>query len=209
MPCAPLLLALAASPASAEPTTYAVDPDQGLVYVKVLKDESTLMAGASHNHVMRARGFSGTVRWDPADPGACQVAISVPVDQLEVDPQELRDQVGYTKAIKDGDREKIRKHMLAEDQLDAARYPTIDFRSTGCSGADESFTVRGTLSMRGQSVPVSVLMRIVAGQGELSAAGQLETTHTAFGFQPYSAALGALKNRDQLRFFVHVLATAP
>ncbi len=196
----------ATSPAPAPARDYTIDPDKGLVYVLVLKDETTVLSSASHNHAIRAAGFSGSVRWSPDDPSQCKVSVTVPVDKLDVDPQWLRDRVGYTQKLKDGDRETIRKNMLASDQLNAAAFPTIRFESTRCTGSQGSYKVSGNLTMRGATAPVTALMKIEVEGDELQATGRFKTTHTAFGFQPFSALMGALKNRDELEFVLDVRA---
>lgn len=199
---------LVAEAAVAQTVSYALDTSKGLVYVKVLKDETTLMSGMSHNHVMRATDYGGTVSWSVDDPSACRIRITVPVDTLDVDPQWLRDQVGYTGKIKDSDRSSIRKNMLDKDQLDSDSYPEISFSSTRCTGSAGSYKVHGNMTIRGQTAPVSALMDIDADGSSFKAAGRLSTTHTAFGFEPFSAMMGALKNRDGLEFFIHVEGSA-
>ncbi len=201
----------AAAPTTAAPApaaTYTVNPDKGLIYVLVLKDETTVLSSASHNHAIRAQGFSGQVTWSPDDASACKVSITVPVASLDVDPQWLRDRVGYTQKLKDSDRETIRKNMLAKDQLDASSHPNITFQSTRCSGSQGSYKVSGNLSIRGKTAPVTSVMRIEVEGGELTATGRFQTTHSAFGFEPFSALMGALKNRDELEFVMDVRANA-
>lgn len=191
-------------PQPAPTVTYTLDGAKGTVFVMVLKDESTVLSGLSHNHVIQAKGWSGTATWNVDDPGACAVELTVPVDQLDVDPQWLRDRVGYTQKLKDSDRETIRKNMLAADQLDAARHSTIRFVATRCQGAAGAYKVTGDLTLRGRTAPVTALMKVEADGQAFSASGRLETTHTAFGFQPYAAPFGALKNRDELQFVIQV-----
>ncbi len=192
----------------AGPATYTIDNSKGLIFVQVLKDENTVMSGISHNHAIQAKGFSGTVTWDPASPAACKIELSLPVAQLDVDPQWLRDKVGYTQKLKDSDRESIRKNMLAKDQLNVDAHPTISFSGSNCSGAEGAYKVRGSLTIRGQSAPVTALMDIDADGKTLKASGGFEAKHTDFGFDPYSAMLGALKNRNELQFTVKVEAAA-
>jgi polyisoprenoid-binding protein YceI len=197
---------VAAAPAPA--VNYTVDPAKGLVYVLVLKDETTVLSSASHNHAIRAQGHSGQVTWSPDDPSQCKVSITVPVNSLDVDPQWLRDRVGYTQKLKDGDRETVKKNMLAKDQLDGATHPNITFQSTRCTGSQGSYKVYGNLTIKGKTAPVTSLMRIEVEGAELTATGRFKTTHTAFGMEPFSALMGALKNRDELEFVLDVRANA-
>ena len=49
---------------------YTLDPSSSALYVQVHKDPATLAAGLSHDHVVTSTGWSGRVRWDPADVAA-------------------------------------------------------------------------------------------------------------------------------------------
>lgn len=202
-----LLLPLAAL--AAQPVTYTVDPAQGLVYVVVRKDDSTVLAGLSHDHVIRAGDLSGTVTWSPEDPSACRVDLSLPVASLEVDPQWLRDRAGFTQRLKDGDRDTIRRHMLDEGQLFAAAHPTIRFTASRCAGGAGAFVVEGELRIRGQAASVRADMVVRADGQQLRATGGFDASHAAFGMRPFQAAMGALKNQEGLRFEVDLVATAP
>ena len=199
---------LAAGPLAGGPVTYTVDPAQGLVYVVVRKDPDTVLAGLSHDHVIRAGALSGTVTWDPGDPATCVVRLELPVTALDVDPQWLRDQVGFPQRLNDGDRQTIRRHMLDPGQLHASAHPTISFASTRCAAAGGATVVEGSLEVRGQAAPIRASMTVETDGQRLTARGGFETTHAAFGMQPYQAALGALKNQAGLRFEVQVVATA-
>ncbi len=186
------------------PVTYRVDGNRGLVYVQVLKDSGTLASGLSHNHVIRAAGLTGTVVWDADDASACRVDLSLPVHALDVDPLWLRERVGYTGRLGEADRRSIRKNMLSRSQLDAETHPDVLFRSTGCSGSEGSFEVAGELTVRGVSSQVEALMRVDADGTSLSARGGFTARTTDFGITPYTALLGALKNRDELQFSLHI-----
>lgn len=202
-----VLLSLCAH--AAAPVTYAVDPAQGLVYVEVRKDESTVLAGLSHDHVIRAGALTGVVTWSAEDPAACSIELALPVASLEVDPPWLRDRVGLTQRLKDGDRETIRRHMLDEGQLFAAAHPTITFTSTRCTGQGEAVVVEGALRIRGQAAPVRATMTVQADGQQLRARGAFDASHAAFGMRPFQAAMGALKNQEGLRFEVELVATVP
>lgn len=204
--------AVAEAPLEPEPTGpmhYALTTQGSSLYVQVFKDTSTAASGISHDHVMRASGWTGTASWDPANPGSCKIDVSVPVDKLVVDPPKLREAVGYEAPLSDGQRGDVRKNMLSKDQLNSAKYPTISFQATGCKAAGgDSVDVRGTLTIKGKSQPVTVRMT-VSGDGEaFSAKGSFKVQGSDYGLEPYSAMMGALKNRDELRFTVRLTGTA-
>ncbi|NJK89711.1 MAG: YceI family protein [Myxococcales bacterium] len=131
-----------------------------------------------------------------------------PVDALIVDPPEKRRELQFSKSVSEGDREKIRRNMLAKGQLWAERHPTIRFDAGRCERIREGdILVRGNLSVRGVASQVDLPMSVAFDEGTLRARVGFDKTHADFGFKPYSAALGALKNADVLSFYVDLRAT--
>jgi len=165
----------------------------------VYKDPDTVAAGLSHDHVMVASGWSGTVRWDPADPASCMVEVRVPVSGLQVDPAAWRTRVGYDTTLDDAQRAQIRDHMLSGDQLDAGHHTDMRFVASSCAVSGTKVKVTGTLTIRGVAVTVSPTLALQADATSFSAAGSLAIKATSFGFSPYTAMLGALKNRDDMK----------
>jgi polyisoprenoid-binding protein YceI len=92
------------------------------------------------------------------------------------------------------DRQKIERTIVAE-VLDAARFPTIEFRSTSIQPAGEGFAVVGQLTLHGVTREVQVVTQAGAGRQ----VAELALQQPAFGIKPYSALLGALKLRPEVR----------
>lgn len=166
----------------------------GKLYVQVFKDPNTLGAGLSHDHVMISKDFTGTAAFDLSDPSACNISITVPVASLDVDPDYMRQAVGYDTMLTASQREDVRSNMLAEDQLNAAAHPNITFQSTSCTAS----SISGNLTIRGQSQAVTMNANITEDGEQFTARGSLEIRATQFGFRPYSALMGQLKNRDEM-----------
>ena len=194
----------AAAPAAA-PVKYKLDANKGFVYVQVFKDQSTLAASLSHDHVIRAKGWSGAVTWDPSNVGACQVEVNVPVGQLEVDAPEMRKKVGYDTVLDDSDRGTVREHMLAEDQLNSAKYPNISFKSTKCEGTGSAIKVTGNFTLHGVSKQVTVPMTLSGDGKAFTAKGSFKVKQSDFGYKPFEALLGQLKNSDEISFTIDVV----
>jgi polyisoprenoid-binding protein YceI len=100
---------------------------------------------ARHMMVCWVRGHfkdvHGLIEFDPDHPTALAIEATIQVDKLwSGEPQ--RDD-----------------HLRSADFLDAARHPTITFKSTGCAcvGASD-YRVSGTLTIRGISRPVELDM---------------------------------------------------
>ena len=183
---------------------YAMDTSSSDLYVQVFKDPDTMGAGLSHDHVVQAANWNGAISWDAADPSSCAIAVSVPVNRMVVDESSMRQRVGYDTTLSDGQREDVREKMLGEDQLNGTAHPLITFRSTSCT----SNSITGDLSIRGVSKSVTMSANITADDTSFSASGQLNIRATQFGFQPFSAMLGQLKNRDDMTLHIKLVGTA-
>ena len=190
------------------PVAYKLDASKGLLYVQVSKDPDTLASSLSHDHGVRATGWTGTATWDPTNAAACKVDISVPVASLETDADDLRKKVGYDTVLDESQRAEVKEHFLAADQLNAAANPNITFKSTKCEGSGSAVKVTGNLTIRGVAKSVTVPMNITADGKAFSAKGSFTVNHTDFGFQPFSALLGQLKNKNEMRFTIDVKGAA-
>ena len=178
--------------------TWTLDPARSFVAVLVRYDRSALMAG--HDHAVQATRFTGTVTWDPDDVSACEIEVRVPVQHLHTDPGNSRERMGLEGTTKDKDKASIRKNFLGKSQLWADKHSTIDFRSTKCETRGERVVVSGDLSLRGVTKRVSAPMTIRTTEEAFTARGGFSIRHTDFGFEPFTAVMGALRNEDDLRF---------
>jgi polyisoprenoid-binding protein YceI len=181
---------------------------ESFLYVEVKPDEG-LFSKAAHRHVVRATKWSGTVKYDAASPEKCEVRIEVPVEHLAVDEPGMRKRLRYDEKIGDGDRNRVRDSMLDEDQLHRSKFPKITFASTGCKKlGDGKIEVAGALEIRGVKKQVTVPMEFQIAGKKLKAKGQVQLRHEDFGFEPYSAALGAIKNDEVFTLNVRVIGAA-
>lgn len=193
-------------PEPAGPVTYTLNAGTSQLYVVVNKAD-TVGAAVSHDHVVEAKGWSGTVTWDPGDLSSCAVDISVPVSKLVNDRGAMRKAVGLEGELDEGQRSDIKDNMFAEDQLDAGKHTSITFAATSCSESGGKVKVKGPLTIRGQAANVTATMTVEATPTSFEASGSFTSKHTAHGFDPFSAMFGALKNEDKLKFGVSVVGT--
>jgi len=192
----------------AEPQRYVLDPDKSKLYVQVFKDKSTLAAGLAHDHVVLATGWQGKVLVDPKKLAVCVVEVTVPVAGLRADLPEMRTLVGYKKMLSDSRQKTVGKHMRAKKQLDANNFPQITFRSQSCSGTKKELLVNGELTIRGKSKAVTIPLQIFHGNNSIRAKGTFTAQHSDFGFAPYSAFFGTVKNRQDILFVINAVGTA-
>lgn len=185
--------------------TYTLDGVKSDLYVLVYKDPSTVAANMSHDHIVQATAWRGTVTWDAANPAACKIDITVPVGNLRNDDPAWRTKVGFDTPVTDSQRDEIRENMTAEGQLWGKKFPDLKYVGTRCEPVGDRYNVTGTLTMRGVGKTLTVPMKIAATATEFAAKGSFKASATDFGFDPYSALMGALKNKNEMAFTVDVV----
>jgi polyisoprenoid-binding protein YceI len=184
-------LLLAASQASPS-----VAQQDSLVYVlapgsrfEVTAHKSGVFSFAGHEHLIRARSFSGRIVYFPSAPERSRLELVVPSDSLEV--------------LTPPDTEEIRKvtASMRAAVLDVAHYPEIRFASTALTRSSDGFHVTGRLTMVGKSQEVTVDVKTTVGPDTLRAVGGFEVKQTAFGIRPFHGGPGGLvRVADQVTF---------
>ena len=156
---------------------------------EVTAHKSGVFSFAGHEHLIRARSFSGTLVYFPSAPERSRLEIVVPTESLEV--------------LTPPDTEEIRKVTAAmrADVLDVAHYPEIRFASTALARTGDGFHVTGRLTMVGKTQEVTVDVKTTVGSDTLRASGGFEVKQTAFGIRPYHGGPGGLvRVADQVTF---------
>ena len=184
--------------AEAAPTEYALLANKGLLYINVYKDLEALGAALAHDHAIQAVGWSGKATWDPDNAAACDISVTVPVNNLQVDRTETRKIAGLEGEVSDSQRADITKNMLAEGQLNAASHPSISFQSTSCSGEGEKLTLTGKFSLRGVTKTISVPVTVSTNDG-IRIKGSFKIKATDYGFEPYTAMFGQIRNSNEMK----------
>ncbi|HRI09772.1 MAG TPA: YceI family protein [Nannocystaceae bacterium] len=97
-------------------------------------------------------------------------------------------------SLSDKDRREI-EHNIADEVLDARRYPTIRFTSTRVTPRGEGFEIAGDLELHGQRRAITFTTRR-EGQNQIASI----TLHQPdYGIKPYRAPLGVLKIKPDVR----------
>ncbi len=182
-----MLLAGLAGPAPASAQSRAIDVERSTLTVRVFK--AGLFSFAGHNHEIQAPVASGSL----VESGTPSVEFSVDARQLKVlDPQLSADK-----------RAEVQKTMHSAEVLDSAQFPEIRFRSTSIEQAGEgSWTVRGHLTLHGQTQPVVV--SVSGGNGHYRGTASLR--QKLFGIKPVSVAGGAIRVKDELKIEFEIYA---
>jgi polyisoprenoid-binding protein YceI len=169
-------IGLVACAASAQPRP--VDAAKSTMTVRVSK--SGVFSAFGHNHEISAPIAEGTV-----DANAHKVELRVKAAALKVrDP-----------GTSEKDLAEIQKTMLGPDALDAERHQEIVFRSTSAERAGSAWRVQGTLTLHGESRPVTVEVREQRGHY----AGSARLKQTEFGMKPVKVAGGTVSVKDEVR----------
>ena len=93
-----------------------------------------------------------------------------------------------------GDKKKIYDNIV-KDVLHSRKHPEIRFDSTNVVERGEGFAVEGTLQMHGKSRSIQTSVR---AEGDRWVA-EVNIHQPDFGIKPYTAALGALKVKPDVR----------
>jgi polyisoprenoid-binding protein YceI len=146
-----------------------------------------VFSGLGHEHEVRAPIHSGT-----ADTGAH------PAVEVHVDARALR---VIDKEASEKERADVQKTMLGPEVLDSEGHQEIVFKSTGAeAGGEGRWTLRGNLTLRGQTRPVTVQVTLKDGRYT----GEATVKLTEFGIKPPGKAGVRAKDEVKIEFDVRL-----
>jgi polyisoprenoid-binding protein YceI len=164
---------------------YNIDTQKSTLTIHVGK--AGIFSGLGHEHEVRAPIHSGT-----ADTGS-HLAVEV-----HVDARALR-VIGKDEPEKD--RAEVQKTMLGPEVLDSERHQEIVFISTNAEPAGQGrWTLRGNLTLRGQTLPVTVEVTLKDGRYT----GKASVKQTDFGIKPPGKAGVRAKDEVKIEFDVRL-----
>ncbi|MGZ6124406.1 MAG: YceI family protein [Myxococcales bacterium] len=164
-----------------EPASFDASTAECLVFTY----KAGLLAGVAHDLKLRVERF--------------EIAVDDQGIRARFDANSLRvacAQVGGKddlRALSSRDRREI-EATIARDVLDARRHPVIEFRSRPVAPSVEP-VIEGALCIRGRERPLIVKPRRDGDRAVIEAT----LDQTAFGIRPYTAMLGALRIRPDVR----------
>jgi polyisoprenoid-binding protein YceI len=145
------------------------------------------LSGLGHEHEVRAPIHNGTVETG-----------SHPAVEIHVNARELR---VIDKDSSEKDRAEVQKTMLGSQVLDSEGHQEIAFKSTGAESAGQGrWTLRGNLTLRGQTRPVTVQVTLKDGRY----AGEAKVKQTDFGIKPPGKAGVRAKDEVRIEFDVRL-----
>jgi polyisoprenoid-binding protein YceI len=200
-----LVAVLAGSSNQADCADYIVDRDRSEFVVTLSK--GGIAAALAHNHAIRATEFTGEAVFDPANLGSAMLRVRAQTGSLVADEPDVRRRYGLSRSIGERDRRKIQETMLSASQMNAAKYPTMEFRSTSVEKRPEGqYLVTGNLSIHGVERPVAFAVTLEEEDGALRGRATITFRQSDYGIKPYSAMLGAVRNKDEAILNVEIFA---
>jgi polyisoprenoid-binding protein YceI len=177
---ASLLCALGASAQQ-----HNVDAQKASLTIQVGK--TGVFSGFGHEHEVRAPIHSGT-----ADTG------SHPAVEIHVDARQLR---VIDKDASEKERAEVQQTMLGPEVLDSEHHQEIVFKSTAVESAGQDrWTLRGNLTMRGQTRPVTAQVTLKDGHYT----GEAAVKQTDFGIKPPGKAGVRAKDEVKIQFDIQL-----
>lgn len=205
--------------------SFVVLPEKSDFVVVTHKDGFAAMM--AHDHAIAASAYDARLEFDPGNPSAARFKIIVPVRDLTVDDPAVQARIaprleqlavrnGPFPEVSEKDRATIRAAMLGPRQLDAQRHATISAtadvsrRQVGASTGPDPFpyVVNLRLEILGRAVERQANARYEYRDGRLEVEAYATFEFIDFGIKPYSAFLGAVRNRNEFHIYVSLTAVA-
>jgi polyisoprenoid-binding protein YceI len=175
------------------------------VVVKVYRDGP--LAHLGHNHVISTRAVTGRVELrEPL--AASSFSLALPLDSLVVDDGARRAVAGpdCPDNLTVEDKEGTRRNLLGPALLDAARFPVLQLDSEAITAAGGGYQVTARVDVLGVPRQVTIPVKLERTGGRLQASGEFVLTHAELGLTPFSAALGALRVREDMEVAFRLVA---
>jgi polyisoprenoid-binding protein YceI len=173
-------------------SVYVVAPGSRL---EVRTGSAGLLGFVGHDHLIRARAFTGRIVYRSDTLSASRVEFVVRADSLEV--------------LTPPDTEEIRKvtAVMRTEVLDVAHHSEIRFVSRRVRSRPQGFEIDGDFTIRGTTRPVEVDVRTRVMWDTLIASGAFALKQTDFGIHPPRAGpAGVVKVADRIRLQFDVVA---
>jgi polyisoprenoid-binding protein YceI len=158
-----------------------------------------LLSAFGHSPTIAIRDFTGEADVNPGDLERSSLQLTIQAASLTVKDD-----------ISDKDRREMER-TIQEEVLETSSYPEIVYQCSNLAAtkADEgqySVTLNGELTMHGITNPQPVQARVALSGDSLRAFGNFSVLQTDYGLKLASAAGGALKVKDEMKFSFNIVA---
>ena len=165
--------------------------------VRVYRDGPMQKLG--HNHLITSDALEGSIELrEPLTQSGFEMRL--PLESLVVDDPDSRAGAGsdFANPVPIKDREATRHNMLGESVLDAASQAELSLAAEELSGEPGNYRARVRVGLRGAEHVLSVPFTVTMEGESLRAHTNFHLTHADLGLVPFTAALGALRVRDDI-----------
>lgn len=189
----------------------------------VVTHKGGIASAFAHDHFIHAKNFDAKI---DADSGTETGTLEFQVATLDLEVDSSENQKKWYPLIEklgvlsspfstpsESDREKIRKSMLADDQLNAKKSPTISAKvekveksETKIGERQYSHLFEVSVQIHGKTVKQKVPGYIKFEGEKLHAEALGSFKFTDFGITPFSGVLGTVKNKDVFEILVSIKA---
>ena len=200
------ILLMVAAHLSAAPVRFDVVYEKSSIAVRIDKAGILSAFGAGHQHGIIINEFTARVCADPRTFENTSVSVRVAVPSLRIDTAQARQTAGLSPsgpAAKDIPT--IQQKMLSPENLNAGAYPEIRFESSSVIRTGGTFDVRGSLTIRGRTMPVTVPLRMQQAGSDYRLSGEFAIKLKDYGITPESVG-GVVKVAEAVTALVDVLA---
>ena len=162
---------------------------------EVRTGKAGLLGFAGHEHVIRAKSFSGRIVLYADRPTASHVIVSVPTDSLEV--------------LTPPDTAEIRKVTAAmrEEVLAVAKYPEIMLSADAVERTGDTLRLKASLLIKGQTRVLPISVRVTSEGDTLRASTTFAIKQTDFAIRPYRGGPGGtVRVADRVTFVIEAVA---
>lgn len=176
----------------ADSVVYVLSPATQL---DVRTGKSGLLGFAGHEHLIRARAFTGRIVYHRAAPEQSRVEIVILTDSLEV--------------LTPPDTEEIRKVTadMRSKVLDVANYPEIRLASRSVTWNEGKVHLVAALTIRDQTREVPLDAQVKIDGDTLRATTTFTVKQTDFGIRPFRGGpAGTVRVADKVTFDIRLVA---
>lgn len=189
--------------ANATPAAIAPAPmpllqfDEAGSQITVIVRRGGLLARLGHDHLILVKNLRGSV-----DPQHNRASLQFRLDEMQVDPPELRLAAGLAPQPSADAVAGTRQNMLNR-VLDAARYPLVRLEAERSADGQ---SLQLSLTLHGVTRRMQLPANIQSDGRSLRAEGSFTILQSDYGITPFAVMGGALAVQDQLELHYRLLA---
>lgn len=187
---------------------YAVDPVSSELYVVVHR--AGLLSFLGHEHAVVPTEWSAELCLEDPIPAGAHGSVVMQTSTLVIDSDSARALAGMGGGPGEDDRREIQGRMLDSEYLAAEEFPEIRLEVVaGAPEGGDSVPVEGSITLRGQTRPIELPVRVERGEnGAVTLHGMLRIHQRDFGIEPESTAgLVKVSNDVDLHFALSATPT--